>query len=172
LAWHKELGGVISELKRLLLESPMDRLVPGEEISVAGAALLGALEIFGDELGGERRSGGFGFWRDAVGAGAGWAALASRQGVEVSWEKTSVGHARFDCFSAAVHNDWASGLDPFLDVCRRKADQCGDRSVKDVSVGGKDLGFVAVQVMQVAFELLQSTGAFLSFFGPVTFTIP
>ncbi len=63
----------------------MDRLVPGEEISVAGAALLGALEIFGDGLGGERRSGGFGFWQDAVGAGAVWATLASRQGVEVSW---------------------------------------------------------------------------------------
>jgi hypothetical protein len=71
-----------------------------------------------------------------------------------------------------MHNDWVAGLDPFFDVRRGEAYQCGDWSVKDVSVGGKDLGFVLVQIMQVLFELLQSAGAFLSLLGPMTFTIP
>jgi hypothetical protein len=75
---------------------------PSEDSYFARAALLCALEVFRDELSGERRAVGFRFWRDAVGASADGATLASRQGVKISGEEASAGHAHFDCFTSAV----------------------------------------------------------------------
>ena len=71
MARLRGLGRIVSELERLLSEGPMNGLVPSEYSYTAGDSVGRALKVFRDELGDERGSVGFWFWRDAVGAGAG-----------------------------------------------------------------------------------------------------
>jgi hypothetical protein len=77
----------------------------------------------------------------------------------------------FDGFAAAVQNNRTTGGYPFGYFAWGKDDEFGDGDGEEIEVGGKDGGLVFEQVMQIAFELLDTAGSFLMLLGAVAFGV-
>lgn len=96
---------------------------------------------------------------------------AAGQGVEVGGEQSHMIEIATVGFAATLKNDRPTRNDPLGYIAWLHSQEIIDCSIEEVAVGCKDLRFVLIQFLEVAFQLLQAFSFLLLTFCAVTLTI-
>ena len=73
--------------------------------------------------------------------------------------------------ATAAEDDGAAGDNPFINFTRRHSKEVRDGGVEDISIGGKYLRGVLIDLDEIAFELCEAFGTLSLFFGAVTLAV-